>query len=77
MTRITMNSTVGADGTLTLTLPPENAGQDVRITIESATRKVAMTQDEWRAWVAGMAGTWQGEFERPPQGEYEERESLS
>ena len=24
-----------------------------------------------------MAGTWQGEFERPPQGEYEEREPLS
>ncbi len=34
------------------------------------------TQAEWAAWVASMAGAWQGEFERPPQGEYEERESL-
>ena len=36
-----------------------------------------MTQEEWHAWVDSMAGTWQGEFERPAQGEYEEREPLS
>lgn len=33
--------------------------------------------DEWRRLVLETAGKWQGEFERPEQGEYEEREPLS
>jgi hypothetical protein len=36
-----------------------------------------MTQQEWQAWVQAMAGSWEGELERPPQGEYEVREPLS
>jgi hypothetical protein len=77
MTRIIVNSKVGPDGTLTVTLPPDAAGQDVRVTIEPAAEKSPMTQEEWRAWVQSMAGSWQGDFERMPRGEYEEREPLS
>jgi hypothetical protein len=47
------------------------------VTVEPLAPKKPMTQEEWRAWVDSMAGTWQGEFERPPQGEYEQREPLS
>jgi hypothetical protein len=35
-----------------------------------------MTKDEWKTWVESMAGSWQGEFERPPQGEFEERDPF-
>lgn len=75
MTRIVMASKVGPDGTLTLTLPADAAGQEVRVTVEPA--RPAMTQEEWRTWVDSMAGSWQGNFERMPQGEYEKREPLS
>jgi hypothetical protein len=47
------------------------------VTVEPLAAKKPMTQEEWRVWVDSMAGAWQGEFERPPQGEYEEREPLS
>jgi len=78
MNRIVLKSKVGRDGILHLALPVGMAevDQEVQVTIEPVVRP-AMTQDEWRAWVAAMAGTWEGDFERPPQGEYEEREPLS
>jgi hypothetical protein len=75
MTQIVMTSRVGPDGTLTLALPADAAGQEVRVTVEPT--RPAMTQEEWRAWVDSMAGSWQGDFERMPQGEYEDREPLS
>jgi hypothetical protein len=78
MTRIVVTSKVGADGVLHLTLPlePAAAGQDVRVTVEPVVRPVP-TPEEWRRAVLAMAGQWQGDSERPPQGEYEEREPLS
>jgi hypothetical protein len=74
-----VRSKVSSDGILHLALPVglEEADQEVQVTVEPVPPKKAMTQDEWRAWVQSMAGTWQGDFERPPQGEYEEREPLS
>jgi hypothetical protein len=44
---------------------------------EDVAPKKPMTQEEWPAWVDSTAGTWQDDFERPPQGEYERRKSLS
>jgi len=78
MNRIVINSKVGSDGVLHLDLPvgQAEADQEVRVTVEPVSRP-AMTQEEWRAAVLSTAGKWQGEFERPPQGEYEQRESLS
>jgi hypothetical protein len=35
-----------------------------------------MTPEEWAAFLDRTAGMWQGEFERPPQGDYEVREPL-
>jgi hypothetical protein len=78
MDRIVVKSKVNSDGILNLSVPVglAEADKEVQVTVEPLAKN-PMTQDEWRAWVDSMAGTWQGEFERPPQGEYEEREPLS
>lgn len=77
MTRTIVTSRVGEDGILTVNvlLGPGEANREVKVTIEpvSPTR---MTVEEWRAWVEKTAGSWQGEFERPPQGEFEDRLPL-
>jgi len=77
MSSIVVESRTGPDGTLHLDVPlgVEQANQPVRVIIE--TPRATMTQEQWRAWVASMAGSWQGDFERMPQGEYEKREPLS
>ncbi len=78
MTRVVVTSKVGPDGVLHLTLPLEvaDANQEVRVTVEPVVRPVP-TAEEWRRAVLATAGQWQGKFERPPQGELEEREPLS
>jgi hypothetical protein len=79
MTRMVVKSIVSSDGVLHLNLPigMSEADKEVQITVEPVTPKNKMTQKEWQAWVESMAGTWEGDFERPPQGEYEEREPLA
>ena len=81
MNRIVMRSKVGSDGVLHLSLPVGlvDAGEDVQVTVESCPPQPTpiQTPAEWKAWVEEMAGSWQGDFERPPQGEYEDREPLS
>jgi hypothetical protein len=78
MSQLVMKSRVKADGSITLTLPPEVAreGDEVRVTVDTPAKP--MTQAEWAAWVQRMAGciTDPG-FERHPQGEYEVREPLT
>jgi hypothetical protein len=78
MSRIEVLSKVGNDGVLRLTvpLPSGDAGRDVRVTVEPVSN-TTMTQEEWRAFILSTAGVWQGDFERPPRGEYEEREPLA
>jgi hypothetical protein len=78
MNRIIFKSRVGSDGVLHLSLPVESAddSRDVQITVEPVDAP-ALTHDEWRQRILETAGQWQGEFERPPQGNYEQRESLS
>ncbi len=78
MTRIVVTAKVGPDGVLHLTLPLEtaDANRDVRVTVEPVPGPVPAAE-EWRQAVLATAGKWQGDFERPPQGEYEEREPLS
>lgn len=79
MNRIVVERRVSSDGVLQLTLPlgADEAGRDVRVTVEAVGPKKEMTPEEWRAGVLATAGGWQGEFERPPQGELEERDPLS
>jgi hypothetical protein len=72
---------VGADGVLTLTLPLGEtvANRTVRILVEliegeGESKLSIRTQEEWLQFIAATAGKWQGELERPPQGEYEQRD---
>ena len=82
MTPTSITSRVGADGVLAIELPlgPAEANREVRVTVVPLAPNSDMSEQdwaEWRAWVKAMAGQWQGEFERPPQDDYEERDSLS
>jgi hypothetical protein len=53
-----------------------HADQEVQVTIEEVGRPT-LSQDEWRRGILETAGKWEGEFERPHQGEYEQRKPLS
>ena len=79
MNRIITKSKVSSDGVLNLSLPLglEEANREVHVTIDLITKANSMTPEAWQVWVDSMAGSWQGDFQRPPQGNYEERESLS
>ncbi len=78
MNRMVVKSTVSSDGVSDLALPigMEEANKEVQVTVESAL-PVPVSQEEWQDLILSTAGKWQGEFERPDQGEYEEREPLS
>ena len=78
MNRIVVKSRIGSDGILQLALPvgPADADREVQITIEPVDHS-APSADEWRRRILETAGKWQGDFERPDQGEYEQREPLS
>jgi hypothetical protein len=78
MTKMIANARIGADGVLRLNLPVglQEANRHVLVTVEPASSKKTMTQSEWESWVESMAGSWQGDFERPPQGELQERDPL-
>jgi hypothetical protein len=38
---------------------------------------IPLSPDEWRQRILETAGKWRGPFERPKQGEYEQREPLA
>jgi hypothetical protein len=77
MNRVVVKSRVGGDGILHLmvTLGAAEAGREVKVTVEPVGG--VMSQEEWRERVLALAGQWQGDWERPEQGEYEERARLS
>jgi len=76
MRRTGVKAIVGQDGVLRLELrlDPAHAGREVCVTIQPL--PPMMTQEEWDAVVDRTAGAWKGDFERPPQGEYEKRDWL-
>jgi len=79
MNRIVVKSKIGGDGVLHLDLPVglAEADREVQVTVESIGTKTPMTQEEWRAFVLATAGSiTDPTFERPPQGEFEQREPL-
>jgi len=47
-----------------------------RVTVRIQSRISRMSQEEWREIVLSTAGKWEGDFERPGQGDYEQRETL-
>jgi hypothetical protein len=77
MNRMILKTRVGTDGILQVTLPVgvADANREVQVTIEPAST-AEISQEEWHAWLGATAGAWQGDFERPEQGDYEQRDSL-
>jgi hypothetical protein len=51
----------------------DDANRDVTVTVEPTAR---LSPEEWARRVMENAGTWQGNFERPDQGELQERDPL-
>ncbi len=81
MDRIVLNSRIGADGVLHVTVPvgATEANREVQVTVEPVgpTGAKAMTQAEWRQFVMSTAGSIADpSFVRHEQGEYERREEL-
>jgi hypothetical protein len=76
MNRTIVRSRVGADGVLHVPLTAEDANQDVVVTIEPAEPRTNGAT-EYSAWLQAVAGAWRGDFERPPQRTFEERDPLS
>ncbi len=78
MNRIVVERRVGDDGMLQLNLPlgTDEAGHEVRVTIENVGKQNKATPEEWRAGILATAGGWLGEFERPSLSQPEEREPL-
>jgi hypothetical protein len=77
MDRMVVKSTVSSDGILHLALPVgiEEANREVQVTVEGVPL-APMSQEEWRELVLSTGGKWQGEFQRPEQGDFERREPL-
>ena len=82
MTHIELRTKVGPDGVLSLTVPVgiAEANREVKIVVESIEIDVKkasdMTPVEWKNFIAETAGSWQGDFERPERGDYENRDEL-
>jgi hypothetical protein len=62
-------------------MSPQEANRPVRIIVEgmdeSASASLPRTPEEWLAFLQKTAGTIADPtFERPPQGEYEQRDAL-
>ena len=78
MNRMVVKSTVSDDGILHLALPMgiEEANREVQVTVEPLL-PVTMPPEQWRKVILSTGGKWQGDFERPAQGEFELREPLS
>jgi hypothetical protein len=77
MQRLIVKSRVGGDGVLRVIVPvgEADADQEVQLTIEPLSAPVQSHQ-EYLDFLQATAGAWQGDFERPEQGEYEERDPL-
>lgn len=81
MKSLQTHSRTTAQGVLNLALPIglPNAEVDVILIVsESHTNGTARTTDRnaWNTFVDETAGAWEGEFVRPPQGEFEKREPF-
>lgn len=76
MNRLIIKSRVGADGVLHLDVPvgTADANREVQVTIDAISPP--RVQTDWREFVDGIAGRWQGELERPEQGDYEKRDEF-
>ncbi len=77
MTTVVVRSRVDADGVVrvAVSVGAAEADREVQVTIEAVPQRVD-DRAAYVAWLRSMAGRWKGEFERMPQGDFEERDAL-
>lgn len=77
MNRMIVRSRVDSDGMLRVNVPvgASEADREMQVTIEPL-EATAEEHGKYVAWLESIAGRWQGDFERMPQGEFEQRDSL-
>ena len=77
MSRLIVRSRVDADGVLRIVVPVgvTEADREMQVTIESLSSRPD-EQTQYVAWLESIAGSWQGDFERPVPGEFEKRDAL-
>ena len=81
MTRVELTSRAGPDGVVSLKVPlgAEAANREVRVTVQpvGSDTPTSGEQEAWRRFVERTAGSiTDPTFQRPEQGEYEQRDSL-
>jgi hypothetical protein len=75
MTKVVLTTRVGADGVLTLPLGEAEAGKMVRVLVEPLDETPAMDRASWLRFLDSTGGkVTDPTFERPAQGEYEQRD---
>jgi hypothetical protein len=78
-----LTARVAANGVLTVPLGKGEANKDVRVTVETLEGKtdLAVPPDDhetWRRFLERTGGSiTDATFERPPQGDFEQRDALS
>ena len=79
MTKV-VTAHVDPDGVLTLTvhLDKADANKPVRVTVETLEAKPPLDREPWLRFIEQTAGSIPDPtFERPPQGDYEQRDALA
>jgi hypothetical protein len=77
MQRLIVKSRVGADGVLRVTVPVGEAEADLEVQlIIEPLPPVEKSHQDYLDFLQATAGAWQGDFERPEQGEYEDRDAF-
>jgi hypothetical protein len=59
---------------LSVPVAADEANHEVNVTVEAP--RPAMTQEEWHRFIAGMAGAWLGDLDRPERSDFEQRDAL-
>ena len=80
MRRIETIATVTDDGTLMIPVPADVTPGAHAVIVEIDERPIALehrTATDWLTFLQETAGAWRGDFERPPQGDYEVRDEFS
>jgi hypothetical protein len=66
----TVTVRAGADGIVMLSLGEAYANELIQVTVQTIPET---TREEWLRFIESTAGKWQGELERPAQGDCEAR----
>ena len=76
MANIVMQSRSGPDSILHLEVPVGQPDTEFEVEVVVRSKKPSVSQQDYLEFLQKTAGAWQGDFERPEQGEPQERDSF-